>query len=150
MENGVPSSFLDLILSALAAVIILTIIQPQQPFREDLIIYVHFKPQENQRLEVTPFIELEMEGEKYYSKQVIFDPFIDIQAESNNAVIRIRRDQKPSSLRLTISIFDDAIAMIKGERIAVSIFSNYYNIYGNSILSAENSFFFEKAIDYDL
>lgn len=119
MEEGVPASFLDLILSALAGIVILTTISPQFAPKQYARLEVEFT---NLPSKMICFVELESEDGTIYntSGRNDFDKLLSTISK-DRVVVDIELDAEIESLDLTLSIFDDEISFKNSDKFNVKL-----------------------------
>ena len=122
MSQGVPSSFLDLILSAKAGIIILNVISPSHPKMSITSIEIKFN-QASSRIEYLPFYEIEVD-----------DLILNSSGRNDFDEEPIRRNEgisfdfkKPEGIEdimIIISIFEDELMLDKNAKIKVVVLIN--------------------------
>ncbi|MEM6807468.1 MAG: hypothetical protein AAF696_39080 [Bacteroidota bacterium] len=148
MNKGVPASFLDLILCAIAAIVILHTIQPKESEQNYVILYVRVFPQQDPELKLQLYLACEFEGLKFNSTEISRDLNFDIHTHENQATVRLKKSSSTNSLKLFVGIVDDRGQLEKDEDIILNIQSNYTGLIKTARLNADNmyTFFLDEAI----
>ena len=122
MEEGIPPSFLDLILSALAGLIILTSISPNEEEKNYVQIDIKFTS-DSTDLIYDPFYEIKI-GEDIYSSDginTLEDALINIKEDG--VTIDIATTDNADNIQILLSIAEDR-GLINDEEFAVMVLVN--------------------------
>ena len=124
MNQGVPSSFLDLILSAMAGIIILNIITPFQPKKTITHIEIKYVHEKGGRKDYKPFYELNINNLIFDSgKRNDFDN-PEYERSDEGLIMDIETPENEDNLKLILSIQDDYTLFTWEDTFQVLVFIN--------------------------
>ena len=141
MEDGVPASFLDLILSALAALIILNTISPQ--YEEQKFVYIDLKLTANSsqiNKELKPLLQIKFPDEIASSAHINTSTDFHWNLDGTSLSVYFKMPKSAENPELIIGVFDDSCLLGK-EKITATL--SYNGIITQSELD-ETNFYLTK------